>query len=100
MSATAPEREQLDVRFVPEADIASRPPDVRFTPKSGHRLGAASRDNKRHRRSFGGKVLTCPDQFGTGTVGIRHFDYATEIISSFGGITDAECGLRRTVVAA
>jgi len=51
-------------------------------------------------RSLGDKVLARLNQFGAETVVICHFDYAAEVISSFAVIADAECGLRRAVVAA
>jgi len=77
-------------------DIEMSQRNVRFAHESGH--GWPLKQNQR--RSLSGKVLTCSDQFGTVTVGIRHFDHAAEIILSFASIADAERGLRRPVVAA
>jgi hypothetical protein len=34
-----------DVRFGSEADIGAGPPDVRFTPKSGHQAFMSTRPN-------------------------------------------------------
>jgi hypothetical protein len=45
MSALPPKADMgqhsVNVRFVPEADIAGRPRDVRFTAESGHSITVA-----------------------------------------------------------
>ena len=51
-------------------------------------------------RSLGGEVLARRDQFGALTIGVRHLDYAAEIIMRFVGIAGRGCCSAGAVEAA